>query len=54
MSKNKKDNSIVRSELKVEILKTISNFKSKENPGFKLKNKDVINALSQILARKTE
>lgn len=55
MSKNKnKKSTIVKDELKVELLKKIVNFKSKEYPDYKLKNKDVINVLSQILARKTE
>ncbi len=61
MSKNKNKKStrwgtrvIVKDELKVELLKKIVNFKSKEYPDYKLKNKDVINVLSQILARKTE
>ena len=42
-----------REELKIEIIKVIINFKSKEEPKYKLTTIDVINVLSSIITRKT-
>lgn len=44
---------MVRNELKVTVLHSIMNFKSKEVPGRKLKSNDVINVLSEIITRRT-
>jgi hypothetical protein len=45
---------LVKEELKVEILKTISTFSSKFEPDVSLKDKDILNVLSSIITRKTE
>lgn len=43
-----------RDELKLKLIKTIIDFKSEEEPGYKLTKEDIINCLSAIIARKTE
>lgn len=48
------EENLVRSELGVEILKVLNNFKSKEVPGYKINKKDIIHVMSSIIARKTE
>jgi len=41
-------------ELKIKLLKVIGDFKSEEEPTIELDEKDVINVLSSIIARRTE
>lgn len=43
-----------KEELKLSILKTIANFESKEEPGVKLSDNDIINILSSIIKRRTD
>ncbi len=43
-----------RMELTVRIGELIYSFKSKEEPGYKLKKEDVINVLSSMISRRTE
>jgi len=45
---------IVKEELKLKLIKTISEFKSKEEPKISLNTLEIINVLSSIIERKTQ
>ncbi len=52
--KSKKDQSyIVRKELTLELVKLLANFKSKEEPTYKLTKEDKINVFSAYITNKT-
>lgn len=46
--------SLVRSELKLKLLKTIKNFTSDELVEYKLTNNDIIYVLSSMIVRRSE
>lgn len=51
---NKHEKSLVRNELKLEIMKTFANFKSREVKSYEIDNTDILYVLSSLLTRKLE
>lgn len=43
-----------KEELKLELIKVIANYKSKEEPDCELTKTDVINVLASLITRRTE
>jgi hypothetical protein len=58
MGKNKEikehQQSLVRDELKIKLLKTLRDFTSNEVDGYKLTNDDIIYVLSSMVVRRCE
>lgn len=43
-----------KAELKIKLLKIVTNFKSEEEPDVQLNEIDIINVLSSMISRRTE